>query len=216
MNLVPTTSVEPAVYTLTCEGCGNVVERKRDKHGRPSLQQRFCSKKCQLKARPSYSSLQPTFNCRQCGVLVERERRADGKGYKKTGFWCSRTCRSAFVMANAQSNGAGWMDKNGYWMNRVDGVEVPEHRTVMEGVIGRKLFAEETVHHKDGNRLNNDPANLELWSSRHGKGQRVEDKVMWCLDFLADYPDVLERLGYRLVGDSIKLLRWPVDKQKGH
>lgn len=39
---------------------------------------------------------------------------------------------------------------------------VQEHRLVMEKVIGRYLESYEVVHHRDGNRLNNDPSNLEL------------------------------------------------------
>ena len=40
---------------------------------------------------------------------------------------------------------------------------VVEHdRLLMERKLGRKLKYNETVHHKDGDRQNNDPANLEL------------------------------------------------------
>lgn len=52
-----------------------------------------------------------------------------------------------------------------------------EHRVVMEKILGRKLGKYETVHHKDGNKANNSPDNLELWASRHGRGQRVEDLI---------------------------------------
>lgn len=41
---------------------------------------------------------------------------------------------------------------------------VLEHRLVMEKMIGRYLDPKEVVHHKDGNRLNNDPSNLQLFS----------------------------------------------------
>lgn len=37
-----------------------------------------------------------------------------------------------------------------------------QHRVVMEQHIGRKLRGDEHVHHKDGNRSNNDISNLEL------------------------------------------------------
>jgi hypothetical protein len=61
------------------------------------------------------------------------------------------------------------------------------HRCVMEAAIGRELRPEETVHHKDGNRRHNELSNLELWSSRHPAGQRVEDLVEFALDILALY-----------------------------
>jgi hypothetical protein len=40
---------------------------------------------------------------------------------------------------------------------------VLQHRLVMEQHLGRFLEPEEVVHHKDGNRQNNAPDNLELW-----------------------------------------------------
>lgn len=39
-----------------------------------------------------------------------------------------------------------------------------EHRLVMEKMIGRYLLPNEVVHHKDGNKLNNSPENLQLFS----------------------------------------------------
>jgi hypothetical protein len=41
-----------------------------------------------------------------------------------------------------------------------------EHRVVMSNMIGRSLRRGEVVHHKDGNKQNNAPANLELWNSQ--------------------------------------------------
>lgn len=40
-----------------------------------------------------------------------------------------------------------------------------EHQYVMEQMLGRLLEPDEEVHHKDRNRQNNDPANLQLFSS---------------------------------------------------
>ena len=37
-----------------------------------------------------------------------------------------------------------------------------EHRLVMEAILGRKLKRTEIIHHKDENRLNNSPSNLEV------------------------------------------------------
>jgi hypothetical protein len=41
---------------------------------------------------------------------------------------------------------------------------VPQHRLVMEQSLGRYLLPTEIVHHKDGNKSNNDISNLELIS----------------------------------------------------
>jgi hypothetical protein len=64
---------------------------------------------------------------------------------------------------------------------------VPEHRLVMEVKIGRYLLPEETVHHVNGFRRDNRPENLELWSSRQPKGQRVADLVAWAKEILVIY-----------------------------
>jgi len=62
-----------------------------------------------------------------------------------------------------------------------------EHIYVMSEYLGRPLFNGETVHHKNGNRLDNRLDNLELWSKSHPPGQRVEDKIKWCIAFLKQY-----------------------------
>ena len=78
----------------------------------------------------------------------------------------------------------GFHDKHGYRIVTVNGKQIPEHRLVMEGIIGRKLATLETVHHRNGIRDDNSPSNLELWASRNPRGQRVQDMTKWAIEYL--------------------------------
>lgn len=65
-----------------------------------------------------------------------------------------------------------------------------EHRVVMEGILGRPLFPNENVHHKNGVRSDNSSGNLELWVKSQPSGQRPADLVRWAEEIIARYgPD---------------------------
>lgn len=62
-----------------------------------------------------------------------------------------------------------------------------EHRKVMAEVLGRPLYADETVHHKNGVRSDNHPENLELWVSHQPEGQRPADLLRWADEIIERY-----------------------------
>ena len=54
--------------------------------------------------------------------------------------------------------------KSRYRGVKIKGKKIDEHRYIMEQILGRKLTKDEVVHHIDGNKLNNDPSNLQVMS----------------------------------------------------
>lgn len=134
------------------------------------------------------TGLRTSAECKHCGKTFAFKKY--GKGHKwhydRTQEFCSRGCAAEF-----QCKGWG-TDKHGYQVQyRSNGngrrAWITQHRQTMEQHLGRPLLAHETIHHKNGNRADNRIENLELWSSRHGKGQRVEDKIDFAKSFLAEY-----------------------------
>jgi hypothetical protein len=77
-------------------------------------------------------------------------------------------------------HGTGHVNRDGYRVLGVNGRTVTEHRLVMEKHLGRNLRRTETVHHRDGDRLNNDITNLELWIGNHGSGSRAHEGAAHC------------------------------------
>jgi hypothetical protein len=94
-----------------------------------------------------------------------------------------------------RKNGEGTIDSSGYKTISVKGHpnamdekgRIREHIFIMSNQLGRPLKKGESVHHKNGIRDDNRIENLELWSRSQPPGQRVEDKINWCIEFLISY-----------------------------
>ena len=83
------------------------------------------------------------------------------------------------------------VNPGGYVEYNENGRTVLEHRAIIERILGRGLLPAETVHHINGDRADNRPVNLELWSSNHPKGQRVTDLLSWARSIIATYEGTL-------------------------
>lgn len=195
---------------FTCKECAkpftmmqSYVKAYEKKFKRQPL---YCSMDCSNTGRRKDADERHKLTCAHCGKTEVRTRnRAKFRIYKEQKY-CSVECKSAaqetraFDRFNAGNFGRH-VKRNGYVWISVPALanggkkgSVMEHRYVMAKHLGRSLLSEETVHHIDGNRANNDIRNLELFSSRHGPGQRVTDKVAWAIEILTLYPDFLTQL----------------------
>lgn len=114
-------------------------------------------------------------NSRSCGCLHKEELALlnKGKAGEKSPRW---------ILNRKNKN------QDGYVLCRLPGNKfVGEQRLVMEQILGRKLFPNETVHHKNGIRDDNRPENLELKASAHGRGQSIPDLLAWAKEILEKY-----------------------------
>jgi hypothetical protein len=76
----------------------------------------------------------------------------------------------------------------------------------MEQHIGRPLLPTEEVHHNSGGfagRSDNRLSQLELWTTHHPSGHRVEDVVAYCREMLALYGTPEERGRYSEAGCTL-------------
>ena len=145
--------------------------------------QRFCCRECVDKSL----TLDRTKKCEHCGNEFVRPH-----GKTKQRF-CSRSCslhgNTNGTQGVAHAEGVERRLANGYVQQKHESRWVFQHRLVMEQVLGRPLLPTERVHHKNGDRQDNRPENLELWtgvgtSKKDPHGVRVVDKVLDLIDRL--------------------------------
>jgi hypothetical protein len=131
------------------------------------------------KCKACYNSYRGKGSCDDCGQPVgyrtKRCRDCDSESRFGTAEW--RISDQGYVVKLLRRKGQ-------------PARELRQHRVVMEAHIGRPLLSSEHVHHINGVRHDNRLENLELWTTSHPSGQRVEDVVQWCKETLALYSDL--------------------------
>ena len=165
---------------FVCKYCGKEVENiHRLKN--PI----YCSRKCKAEYSKEESLVKRI--CLQCSKefvvkkgCITKKSPCKFCSIKCAGLW--KTGKNNPLYKNGQT-----LSSNGYIIIKYDGKRMHRSRVAMIEFLGRDLLKHEEVHHKDGNKTNDDISNLELWSHSHPAGQRVEDKILWAKELLESY-----------------------------
>ncbi len=204
------------IYSPNCEICNVLIKSSRSF-------KKYCSNKCcdksnNLKKRQIYLD-QRKKHCLFCNKLITQHKRIS---------YCTDECQyNSFLLRSKiyktrkrrksqglpenhprliKPKGSGHIEQHGYktiYMpghpNSKNGGRILEHQYIMSEHLGRPLKEGENVHHKNGIRDDNRIENLELWHRGQPAGQRVEDKIAWCKEFMKQY-------GYEYVEIATKRL----------
>lgn len=160
--------------SLTCKVCGqafSVIHCRKD----TAL---YCSRTCLDAASVErYRALRVEKVCPRCDIRFWVK-----PSHVGTRLYCSMTCRNAADSEKRPPNYAGpsRMAMGYVIVDHPSGKgRIYEHRLVAEQVIGRPLCPGEVVHHRDENRANNHPDNLQVMTraehNRLHKGANAGD-----------------------------------------
>lgn len=146
---------------IYCNACGKSIYRYKSQIGPNN----YCSMTCLAKTKKHGSVL----HCHMCDRPFYRRYGEQDIDTRKNSF-CSRECYFEYRIANSKDT----------TYLKVGAVHI--HRLIAESILGRKLWAQEVVHHIDGNRHNNHFSNMVVFPNQgmHAKchaGGLSEDEI---------------------------------------
>jgi len=146
--------------------------------------------------------------CKTCHSIKAKEWRRNNPSkwecLKERNFakWRLKIGKPLEEVGRKKRSGQGYISKWGYLSFKKIGHPCADkhgrvqasHLVVYENT-GRIITKGQTVHHINGDTLDNRFENLEVWDSFHPSGQREQDKIKWCIEYLGDR-------GYRIEKDQ--------------
>jgi endogenous inhibitor of DNA gyrase (YacG/DUF329 family) len=163
--------------TYKCIRCG-----KEKNNISRTYNPKYCSRRCQ--ANVSIEKARIILICEHC--KKEFIRRRGERSIKNPLHFCSRECLSKYRVGPKHPSYKDGLHRTqkGYITIQVNGKRVLRNRYVMSNFLGRPLLRCEEVHHRDGQKENDNIENLEIWDHSHPSGQRLEEKILWAISFL--------------------------------
>jgi hypothetical protein len=155
-----------------CKHCGGSFYKKPKLTYGEWNKRQYCSRKCHNAARRERLDSDENerlieFECDFCGkksetILYWHKKREN--------HFCSRECHYKFReqdVGNKNTNWNGGRSLHGgyFWIWVGKNKRILEHRFVAEQMLGRPLLPEEVVHHKNENKQDNRPENLQVLPS---------------------------------------------------
>lgn len=140
-----------------------------------TVQCAVCGKDKQIQACHLKRTKQPTCSRHCNGILRGQEWKQHA--HKGRAAWTAKSEASYREKMSGENNpswnGGSYIEpEKGYRMVRLPNHHrarangyVLEHIVVAEQILGRRLKADEEVHHKDHDRSNNEPSNLKIYDS---------------------------------------------------
>ena len=163
-----------------CKGCGSPLKQLKASVECGS-ENSYCSRKC-FKDHTNIT--------RPCIICLKPITTWASRKKIKT---CSRKCAGIAIRKRpvvTYNNITYYRNNYGYYVSRPKGKHgVMLHRQVYQDHHNIILEPYYTIHHIDGNKINNNISNLELWSDRHPSGVRFKD-----IHLYAKNPDHVEEI----------------------
>jgi len=193
-----------------CKQCCKIVFNKHR-----SKSPKYCSRRCQADA-----SIEKATIVRICGFCKEEFKAKRGQLSSKNKLkFCSTKCHGLWKRGanNPLYKTGESINGNGYVVLSMNGKRIKRSRYIMGEYLNRKLLRHEEVHHKNGDKADDSLDNLELWSTSHPSGQRVEDKINWAISFLKLYNYKVHDRDINAANVILKLgLGWSLDNDRIH